>query len=52
VLSAIDLNDEASAVTREIDNVPTESYLPSEMCTRDREAMAQMPPKLSLSVGG
>jgi len=46
VLSTIDLNDQPGAMTGEIDDVWTNPDLSPEMSLDERQAMAQMRPKL------
>ena len=51
MLTTIDLNNEARAVTGEIDDILFDPDLPAEMRIVDGEAMTQVPPKLALGVG-
>src|SRR5712692_3898638 len=50
MLTTIDFDDDVRTMAREIDDVAPEAYLPTKMCCLNGKAVAQMPPKLLLSV--
>jgi hypothetical protein len=51
VLSAIYFDYQLQAMARKIDNVMAKAYLPPEVRSSERQAVTQIPPKLSFGLG-